>query len=524
MKPWSSLVLILLILSLPGSAETPRRAMVLVFDQMRPEYINRYDLKNFQRARALGVDFSNAIVGDLESNTIVSHPVMTTGKLPNHLPWGTQVMKDVHGLLGEKNAYLNPFNLTVEQWMDLHQRTSGDSSLIARVKATYPGSSLVVAQKRYAAFNFAGPYADTVVTLGPVIDEGPWRGRHRPEGRNLPGSVITPEGGRFYLDATQDWGSHDEIYPFHGAAFTTGNDPEHPGGDVWVGDVVEAFMSQSPDWSIIMASFGSIDKVSHVLGEHDSPTQKPWAIGNHLTLADAVRKADTELGRILDRLEASGLDKQTALIITADHGGQSNSHLHGRIAPAAHLDNLYYGLGHTQNPPPAVRPLVETGLVEAASMNTSLMFWTKPMSSEQRRHFTELMAETPGVAEVYRKGEDGAYTRGWRSPLLKGRELEWAQTHNQALVDTLAGPAGPEFVGLLFDNHGYDVPGSHGGAQELVQRIPFIAISPNLPPGTVTEYEVRLVDLNPIVGRLLGLPPHPGLDGTWKGLEGLLDL
>lgn len=510
-----------LLLMVPGLAEPPRRAMVLVFDQMRPEYIDRYDLKNFKRARAMGVDFRNGIVGDLESNTIVSHPVITTGKLPNHLPWGTQVMKDTEGLLGERGAFYNPFGLTVEQWMELHRKTSGDTSLIARVKGSNPGPAFAVAQKRYAAFNFGGPYADTIVTLGPAITEGPFKGRHRPEGRNIPKSIAEPEGGRFYLDAREDWGSHGEIYPFHGAAFTTGDDPHHLGGDVWVGDAVEIFMAESPDWSVILASFGTIDKVSHVLGEHDRPTDKEWARKNHLTLAEAAAKADVELGRILDRLEASGQLQETAIVITADHGGQRNEHFHGRIAPNAHLDNLYYGLGHTTNVPPAVRPLIDTGLVQAASMNTSVMFWTRPMTSQQQATFAGLLEKTPGVAEVYLKGPDGRYFRRWRSPELRGRELAWAELKHALLVDTLSGAAGPEFVGLLFDKHGYDVPGSHGGAQELVQRIPFLVIAPDLPKGVVDEAWVRLVDINPILGRLMGLPPHSGLDGSSEALDEL---
>ena len=498
--------------------------MVLVFDQMRAEYIDRFDLKNFQRARAMGVDFRNGIVGHLESNTIISHPVITTGKQPRNLPWSGHVMKDVAGLLGPKDEFYDPFRFTGEQYLDLTQRTAGDTSLIARVKESHPGPTLAVAQKRYAAWNFGGPYADTIVSVGSAYKEGPWKGYFQLEGRAVPASVSKPEGGRFYLEATEDYGSHDEITAYHGDAFVTGDDSTRPGGDVWVGDVVDVFMDENPDWSVILASFGSVDKVSHVLAEHDAPTSKAWALTHGLTLENALRKADRELGRILDRLQAEGWARETVLVITADHGGQASSQFHGTAAAGAHLDNLYIGLGHTEKIPAALKPLAETGLIEVASTNTLLSFWTRAMSVDQRTNFLSLLSKAPGVAEVWERVEEGGayhYRRQWRSPELKGRELDWADRHNEELLRSFAAESGPQFVGLLFDRHGYDVAGSHGGAQELVQRIPYIVIAPNLPKGVTDDAWVRLVDVNPIVGRLMGLPAHPGLDGNSEALDEL---
>lgn len=518
---------LLVLIALSGVAwpQTPRRVMVLVFDQMRAEYIDRYDMKNFKRARAKGVEFANGIVGHLESNTIVSHPVITTGKLPRNLPWGTHVVKDVNGWLGEKNQYYKPFELSPQDWDRLHRLSSGDTSLVARVKTATPGPTFAVAQKKYAVLNYAGPYVDSVTYLGSLVDEGAFQGHHRPEGRNLLPSVTAPIGNRFYVEGTNDWGSGGEVYPFHGSSFVTGQDPERPGGDAWVGDVVEKIMSERPEWAVILASFGTIDKVSHVLHEHDTPTEELWAIANGISLKGAAAKADLELGRILDRLEASGLDQETVLVITADHGGQHSRHFHGRTIPKAHQDNLFIGLGHTTKVPPVLKPLHETGVIEAASMNTILSFWTRPMEEGQAEEFRRLLSRTPGVCEVYSKVRRYGrtfYQLDWRSDELKGRELDWAQRHNPELVDTLASETGPDFIGLLFDRHGYDVPGSHGGAQELVQRIPYIVIAPNLRGGVRSEEWARLVDVNPIVGRVLGLPDHPGLDGSYEAIEAYL--
>ena len=427
-------------------------------------------------------------------------------------------MKDVHGLLGPVDSYYKPFDLKPEQWLELHRRTSGDTSILSRISEVNPGPTFAVAQKKYAALNYGGPFADTIVCLGSALADGPFQGLHRPDGVNVPEYITLPKGNRFYIGATNDWGSGQEVYPFHGDSFVTGTDSSRLGGDVWVGDVVEQVIDHEPGWSAILASFGSIDKVSDVLAEHDGPTEKTWAVANGISLADATQKADVELGRILDRLEETGLDKETVVVITADHGGQHSRHFHGSLAPGAHEDNLWYGLGHTTQVPKGIQPLVDTGRLEIASMNTIVSCWTRPMTAEQKQDFSERLSRSPGVAEVYEKEEvsgQSLYVRRFRSPKLHGPELVWAQAHHADLVDTLASSTGPNFIALLFDGHGYDVPGSHGGAQELVQRIPYIVLAPNLKqPGSVSTEWVRLVDVNPIVGEILGLNPDSRLDGT----------
>ena len=515
-------LLVTLVLVGRAYADTPKRAMVLVFDQMRAEYIERFDMKNFKRAQAMGLQFDNGIVGHLESNTIVSHPVISTGKLPKNLPWGSHVMKDTRGLVGKKDAYYTPFLLTSEQYMQLHRATSGDTSIVARVKAKNPGPSLAVAQKNYAALNFGGPYADHIVCLGSAFKSGPWKGHHQIQGIRVPDYISKPVGNRFYLDATNDWGSGQEIYQFHGNGFLTGHDRQRPGGDIWVGDVVEKFMANEPDWSVILASFGSIDKVGHVLAEHDQASTKPWAVKNKISLREATRKADLELGRLLDRLESTGLIKETAILITADHGGQHSKHFHGHTYPGAHLDNLWIGLNKDANTPPSLKSLASSGMIEIASINTIMSFWTRPLQREEAEDFIDLVSQAPGVAQIYRKTErfgEVKYRLEWQSPKLRGRELRWAQSHHPQLVDTMASETGPQFIGLLFDQHGYDVPGSHGGAQELVQRIPYIFISPNLKsPGRHSSAWTRLVDVNAILGKALELDDHERLDGSYEAV------
>lgn len=521
-------VFLCLLSSAPAQPNTPRRAMILVFDQMRAEYIERFELPNFKRAQRMGLNFDNGIVGHLESNTIISHPVITSGLLPGHFAWASQISEDMRGLVGPKGQFFMPARLSPEEWMAMQMEVVGDLSIVARIKERHPGPTFAVAQKDYAAFNFGGPYTDSIICLGDVLKSGPFQGYHRVSGFQVPDYIEQPVGNRFYLEGTNDWGSAEERYSLHGSGYVPGLDPERPGGDRWVGDVVEQIMEREKDWSVILASFGAIDKVSHVLGEHDGPTDASWAVENDIGLERTLRLADKELGRILTRLERDGLLEETVLVITADHGGQRNSVFHGPLGSSSHRDDSYFGRGtnfdFTGDPNPVFQSLISGGKLQAMALDTVILLWSDQMSESERSEFAAEVSRLPGVAEIYTKTPAGDYQRAFRSDELKGRELAWAQTHNQALANTLSGPGAPDFVAPLFDNNGYGLIGAHGGAQELVQRIPYIVLSPNLVrKGSRSKAWVRLVDVNPIVGEAMGLPPLPRLDGTSEALRPFLD-
>ncbi len=504
--------------------------MILVFDQMRAEYISRFDLPNFKRAQRLGVNFENGIVGHLESNTIISHPVITTGKLPKHLAWGSQVMRDDAARLGPAGAFYTPFYLSKDEWFSLLQETAGPSSIVARVKRSNPGPAIAVSQKEYAAYTYGGPYCDTIICLGDVLKEGPFKDHHSIGGENVPRYISEPVGNRFYLEGVNRWGSEVERYGLKGSGYVTGTDPMRPGGDAWVGDVVEKVMTEEPDWSVILASFGAVDKVSHVLAEHDSPSTAEWARKHGIGLEDSLRKADLELGRILDRLQSQDLLSETVLVLTADHGGQNSSIFWGRPGAGKHRQDSYYGkavnFDYSQNPPPVLAPLLETQKLKAAAMDTIMLFWTDPLESAEVRTFEEAIQGMNGVSEAYRKElSEGtySYTRFFRSPKLKKRELSWARQHHQNLANSLASESGPEFIVTLFDNNGYSMIGAHGGAQELVQRIPMIVISPNLVrEGATSRAWLRLVDINAVIGKLMSLPDRDDLDGSYRAIEPFL--
>src|SRR5688500_13021577 len=76
----------------------PRRVVLIVVDQMRPEYVER--MPNVKRLRDRGASFDEAIVGHMTSKTVTSHAVVTRGVFPNRLGWVDDQMRDAGAVLG----------------------------------------------------------------------------------------------------------------------------------------------------------------------------------------------------------------------------------------------------------------------------------------------------------------------------------------------------------------------------------------------------------------------------------------
>ena len=92
--------LLLLAASPALAAHRPTRVMIVVMDQMQPGYAKQFDMKNVLWLQNNGVNFPNAYVGDMASETVVSHNVMVSGLFPKHMGWSDEAFRDVDNLLG----------------------------------------------------------------------------------------------------------------------------------------------------------------------------------------------------------------------------------------------------------------------------------------------------------------------------------------------------------------------------------------------------------------------------------------
>ena len=505
MGKWPGIALLLTIL-LPAHAawaEVPRpeRLLLLVFDQMRPDYIDRFQLKHFQKLRAQATNYPNAIVGHLGAETVVSHLVLSTGRLPKDLPWMDEVLCDKAGTLGAANAFYATGALAPEQLLQLMRTLPKETLLPFLVKQRRPGFVAAVGEKDYATLVFGTPAADAVVSLHKS------HGICTPDGIAVPRYIATSD--RFTLECSNAYGTERSFYPIDGARFVPGDDPAHLGGDVWVTDVALQLMDHE-DWSALFLTFGGIDKIGHLTGEADGPMPLDFEPKYHLE--DALRTADAQLGRLLAELERRGLRDKTLVVVTADHGGQS--------------DRRYLGMGRSgkamaghgaegETLAPWLRHLREAGNVAATFQDSAIRVWLTDMAPVNVAAVLGALRAISGVTEIHALAQEDA---GWRYRRVYAALAQepaafrsWAAAHSEALVGTMANPAGPTFIALLADGVGFDLLGDHGGAQEHVQRIPLMLLDPSRKPQTIRAFvglsQVRDIILAALAcGRAAGCP------------------
>lgn len=484
----------------PGVARQPRpvpdRLMILVFDQMRPDYIDRFDLQHFKKFRAASRHFPNAYVGHLGSQTVVSHLVIPTGLLPRQLPWQDNVFVDRAGTLGKAGAVYDTGRLTREQYWTLLAALPDRAFLASRLRQQTGRKVIAIGEKDYATLLLGTPAADAIITLAKA------GGACQPSGMRVPAYISA--NPRFTLDCSNPYGTGlSTVYALDGDHYVPGENPAHQGGDVWTTDAALEVMARE-DWSGLFLTFGAVDKVGHMLGEHDG--EGLTSVSSPYRLRDVARIADAQLGRLIAGLEKRALLDRTLIVLTADHGGQRNDVYMGnnRYQSCCGFENNAAAI----DPPYWIEHLKQLGKLHTTYQDTSVKVWLADTSPENERSILAGLADIPGMAEVFALRRVRGHWRydGVLSRLSSQRVAfrTWAKAHHQELVNTMAAEGAPHLVGLLADGHGFGRIGDHGGAQERVQRIPLMIRIPG-EQGSVRKEPMRLVDINGAVSRLMNL-------------------
>ena len=479
----------------PTPGARPDRLLIMVFDQMRPDYIDRFDLTHFKRLRATSRHYPDAYVGHLAAQTVVSHLVIPTGLPPKELPWQEDVLVDREGLLGRPDAPYKTDDLTRDQMWELLNRIPRQQFLQARIRDSL-GPVFAIGEKNYAALVFGGPYASAIVTLAKD------KGKCTPDGVNVP-SYVT-DNPRFTLECAETYGTGlSTVYALDGSRYVPGNDPSRPGGDVWTADVALEVMRRE-SWSALLLTFGGIDRVAHMLGEQDG--EGLASVPSLYRLRDVLQTADAQLGRILDELDARGIADRTMIVVTADHGGQRHDVYLGNNRFQSCCP--YANVADAAEPPYWLQHLNNVGKPLSAYADSNISLWLADRSESNERALIRGLQDVSGVTEIYVKRTTGGGSR--YEQVYANLETQsaafrsWARQHSDELVNTMGGVSGPDLIALLADGVGFGRIGGHGGAQERVQRIPMIIRVPGEAPSTRT-LPLRLRDIAPEVASVLGL-------------------
>jgi hypothetical protein len=399
----------------------PTRVLIIVLDQMRPEYVEQFDMDNVRAIRDGGIDFKNSIVGHMAAETVISHSVITSGRLPKNMGWTNEVYRDAANALAP--AGTNDYHVT-------SSLGCGDFATLTAAAGNYPrlesflgqletggdARFFSVGQKTTAACTAGQPADanDIIVRMGSNssrVDcdgDGTNDTRFRPpSGVNVPGYIgASLTGGssspsctqpRFNLNTFSGYGTDTTspawMYPLDGDRFAfnpltapvgaggmaeQGSDERtltegNAGGDVWTADVAIKLMQEEEDWRGMLVSFPDIDKMGHMWGtgdDDDGPSGQTGDVHAWTHLPYVVKKADQQVGRLLYQMDQLGTLDETLIIVTADHGGQTAHSHHGVDAKDQGDYNWYYGSDSDEsykNPSPAMRQLlVDTGGTETS--------------------------------------------------------------------------------------------------------------------------------------------------------------
>ena len=546
-----------------GVPSHPTRVLIVLFDQMIPQYANQFDMPNFRELRSEGTNFRNAYLGYMASETVIAHNVITSGQLPKHMGWTDEAYRDADNLLGKGAGAMHiTGDLSGAEFGTLINASyngAGYPKLADYLQTADPGSKfIVVGEKSYAVDSATAPNGAIGVRLSSRSSSSLFDscratlgGRYRfPFGTNVP-SYLSDYCGRWYInsDAGNSYGTTTAfpswMYPEDGNRFFPGTDASamagHTGGDTWVADAAIEMMTREP-WSGMFVTMGAIDKAAHMWGAQKDAatfmgachTGDPVADGAAQThVRCAAENADVQLGKLIEAVEALDASDggETMVVLTADHGATYGDPFYGKDTAGAGDSNWYYAptgvwdagsfIPSTDplynQPSPKLQPLIDTGNIQFSYQSTAIEAWLINHSTYKKKLGASAMLKTSGVIASYWR--DGGRFRLRGTNAMTVAEARWWKRHGQELVNTMAASNGPDVIGLLHDKTSYGVLGDHGGAQESVQRVPMVFWSPSLAYGNNTYARFTTPDVMPTILQLMGIPVTEPVDGVARKLD-----
>jgi Type I phosphodiesterase / nucleotide pyrophosphatase len=533
--------------------DRPSRVVIIVLDQARPDTIDRYDMENVQELQHQGASFSNALVGHMAAETVISHNVITSGLFPKHMGWSNEVYRDSANLLGA-GPYHVTSSMSCAQFGSLID-AGGYGKLQDYLDDEFGETSAFasIAQKRTSACtsgHTSSGAGDGTATPDPEDIIFQIRGSSASQcgsGWRRPEYVgVARAYFGFTNDCTDRWWTFQgagaygtgalspaNIYPLDGDRFVPGFDPAHIGGDNWSADAAIRFIQNEPDWRGMLVSLGGIDKLGHMWGPEDEgePGAAPGSVEEMRHLPFVAKNADAQVGRIVDALDARGLLDETLIVITADHAAQTGRPFHGVLAPGVENPlcaapstgirsdcNWYFGQDSDEvylDPSPAVAGLRDglAGNLDFSYQDGHVAAWLHDNSLVEKREAAAAVLTMPGVIASYHTNAAQDDYRLFGTNRTRGAERSWFVRHGEELVDTMAEPSGPDVVGLLATDVTYGVVGDHGGHTKLIQNIPMVFYGPGI-GSKDPNMEMRLVDVLPTILETMGIDYDPAdLDG-----------
>jgi hypothetical protein len=557
--PLVLIVLVALVIAAGAAfAAKPTKVIIVTMDQMRPEYAQQFNMTHVLWLQNHGANFKNATVGQMASETVVSHNTIVSGQLPKHMGWTDEVMRDTGNVLGYgAGAIVTVGDLSYAQFTALVE-AEGYPKLGDYMHAKFPGE--IVANfggKYYQVASTAASSSDTWVTYGSKLNTSalpdpsvlPWTGKYRgvDTAGNVP-SYITDDN-RFKISTANnatppspipttaplndyyrtDVDQPAYLYPEDGR-MVPGPYDTNLGGDNWVADAAIKVIANE-DWSALHLNFSGIDKIGHMWGGGavDTMANYKWdasTLMNEVHMPWIAKNADDQLGRVMQAVKDAGDWNSTLFVVLADHGSTYAKNAHyvdaaggGNLSwyydPNKKCSNTSYGQPSADptkvtNNEAVLGPLNADGNLAYSYQSTAIEAWLIDRGWAKKAATAQAMKGLPDVIATYVRWGD-RFVLASTGKMTKTERAWWA-SHGQKLVNTMASSTGPDVIGLLKDKTGYGVYGDHGGAQKSVQRVPMVMYVKGM-KHIDSGAPFRLVDVLPTVLRNMGIHQMAPMDG-----------
>jgi len=498
----------------------PKLIVIIVVDQMRADYLERYSAgftAGLRRLMREGAWFADAAYPYLNTVTCVGHSTIGTGMLPFH-----------HGMIMNswldrgtgKTPYCTDDAAATEISYNGLQGATGDSAKQMRapaigeqIRARAHGRAVAMSIKPRSAIPLVGKSADAVVWFD---DRGGWS----------TSSVFTPTPVPFLQQfiaanpVTADFGKvWTRTLPVSAYQFADDDPAERPGAGAgrtfphplgaaggkpdasffarWVGSpfsddylgrmgaaAVDALsLGKGEHTDLLAISFSALDAVGHVYGPRSHEVQ------------DVLVRLDLTIGRLLDHLDRAVGAGNYVLGLSADHGvADIPEHVHGGRQGSKEIKDAVLSV---------LTPALGPGNHVVTVLYTDI--YLSPTALERLRKDSTLASSTldalrrlPGVAQAF-LGDDlrGPEARASRDGLRRAAALSYYPGRSGDIIVV------PKENWLLSSN-----VTTHGTQYPYDQRVPMILFGAGIRAGRYTQAATP-ADLMPSLAAVAHVPIAP---------------
>ena len=492
------------------SSARPLLVVHFTIDQMRPDYLSRFDKQlsgGLARLYRNGAVFENAYQDHAITETAPGHSVTLSGRFPRGTGITTNaagVQDDRAPLLGGGGPGASPFRFrgtTLIDWL----RVADERSQALSISRKDRGAILPLGRAHEEVFWYAPDRFTTSSyyhdTLPPWIER--FNARHLPQhyaGQSW--NLLLPASSYSEPDTVElENGGRGVAFPH---PFPTDSEaaarslPAYPMMDevtlqAALAGVEALNLGRGPQTDLLAISLSTTDAVGHAFG----PDSRE--------IHDQILRLDRYLGAFLDSLFRLRDSTRIVISLTADHGIQPFPAIHAArtkaaVARYADLEPLYVE---------TVTPLLRKGL------DTSAFRFSEGMVTVDRtalakahvdadsvlRHFAERARKVPGIGQV-----DFVRSLPQADTVHDATARRWLHMLPPELPVDLVVSLEPfaYWAGTSIANHG--TPNDEDA------HVPLLFWGTAIRPGHYDEF-ARVVDIAPTLAKIVDVPPLERLDG-----------